>query len=123
MAEKPSEHPLDEGLVTMSFWTLVWGPAVAAAFLHANIAFALVTLGSWIAIFTCERQMRPVLLRYRIIIVALAAFFAGYCWYAYLEQNSEDFRTRAAALEACSKFKSCVDRVQLGGFEIGPVAQ
>ena len=63
--------------------------------------------------------MGPVLRRYRTIIVALAAFFAGYCWYAYLEQNSEEFKTRAAAIEACTKFKSCVDRVRLDGFEIG----
>jgi|SRR5665213_2434203 len=123
MAEMQSEHPLDKGLFVLSFWTLVWGPAVAAALLHANKAFMLVTVGSWIAIFTCERQMRPLLLRYRTIIVALAAFFAGYFCYAYFEQNSEEFKTRGAVLEACAKFKPCVDRVQLGGFDIGPTVQ
>jgi len=120
MAERQSEHPLDEGLYLLSFWTLVWGPAVAAAFLHANPAFWLVTIGCWIAIFTLEKRMFAAVRRYRTIIVALAAFFAGYCWYAFLEQNSEEFKTRAAAIEACAQFKSCVDGVELGGFEITP---
>jgi hypothetical protein len=114
-----SASSLDEGLFVLALWTLVWGPVVAVALLGANKMLLLATPIVFIAAF-CNGNRKPVLMRYRSLIVVLAAFLAGYCWYAFLEQSSEESKARASALEACTKFQPCVDRVQLSGFEIGP---
>jgi hypothetical protein len=116
---RESTTSLDEGLFVLAFWTLVWGPIVAVALLQVNKALVLVTPIVLIVAFRTRRR-KVTLEKYRPIVMVLAAFLAGYCWYAYREQNSDEFRARAAALEACTKFKSCVDQVQLGGFDIGP---
>ncbi|HEY5279648.1 MAG TPA: hypothetical protein VIJ67_07815 [Pseudolabrys sp.] len=125
MVEIQKEHQvpatsLDDSVLVLAFWTLIWGPLIAVEFLQADKALLFVTPITLIAAF---RNRKLAFNKYRPLIVILAAFFAGYFWHAYLEQNSEDFKARASALEACTKFKPCVDRVQLGGFDIGPVGR
>lgn len=114
-----SAPSLDESLFVLALWTLVWAPVVAVALLGANKMLLLATPIVFVAAFWKGNWISR-LGNYRPLIVILAAFLAGYCWYAFLEQNSADFKVRASALEACTKFKPCVDRVQLSGFEIGP---
>jgi len=112
---------LEEGLFTFAVWTLVWAPVCAVAFLKTNAAFLLVTPIILVAAFGNQKR-RWALSKHKLLVVVLAAFIAGFYCCAYLEQNSEEFKARSAVLVACTQIKPCVERVQLGGFEIGALA-